>query len=210
MNIPDCTLSALRAEWEAIYTSSTSPLPLNSSKPNPHHFTLHSTAPTYNTSQSAQTTMRTASLLYALGLASLAVANPCPFHALQAAAAEGRLSAREAAIVDKMARDPSYIPAMDPEAAALIKRAAKADPEPEANAAPKDASPVKARALLPSTLPVVGGGLRKPLTTPYSTSYILIEHFPASRRRATATQWCPRRPRSPHASTIWPPRDPRY
>ena len=102
--------------------------------------------------------MRTASLLYALGLVSLAVAGPCPFHALQEAAAEGRLNAREADIVDKMARDPSYIPALDPEAAALIKRAAKADPVPQANAAPEAARPVEARAL-----PVVGGGLRKPL-----------------------------------------------
>lgn len=102
--------------------------------------------------------MRTASLLCTLGLAGLAVTGPCPFHALQEAAAEGRLSAREAVIVDKMARDPSYIPALDPEAAALIKRTAKADPEPEANAAPEAARAVEARAL-----PIIGGGLRKPL-----------------------------------------------
>lgn len=153
--------------------------------------------------------MRTASLFYALGLASLAVASPCPFHALQAAAAEGRLSAREADIVDKMARDPSYIPALDPEAAALIKRAAKAEPEPDANAGPEDASPVEARALLPRSLPIIGGGLGKLFTTSHFTPQMLIATFLASRRRATATHWCPCRPRRPHASRIWSPRDPR-
>ena len=101
--------------------------------------------------------MRTVSILYALGLASLAVTGPCPFHALQEAAAEGRLSAREADIVNRMARDPSYIPALDPKAAALFKRTAKADPEPVAHTVHEAASPLEARAL-----PVVGGGLRKP------------------------------------------------
>ena len=85
-----------------------------------------------------------------LGLASLASAGPCPFHKLRDAAAAGKLSAREAQIVDKMARDPSYIPALDPEAAALMKRTAA--PVPEADAAP---------ILNKRQLPIIGGGLCK-------------------------------------------------
>ena len=100
--------------------------------------------------------MRNISTLLALGCASLVTAGPCPFHNLQAAAAAGKLSAREAAIVDKMARDPAYIPALDPEATALMKRAAA--PAPEANAAPQPGLDSNGKSKRQS-LPVVGGGL---------------------------------------------------
>ena len=94
--------------------------------------------------------MRLAYSFAALGLASSASAGPCPFHTLRDAAAAGKLSAREAQIVDKMARDPTYIPTLDPEAAALMKR--EAAPVPKVNAAPL---------LKERQLPIIGGGLRK-------------------------------------------------
>ena len=89
-----------------------------------------------------------------MSLVGLLVAGPCPFHQLQSAAAAGQLSPREEAIVNKMARDPSYIPALDPEVAALMKRAAS--PEPKAEAVPIKSSPMEKR-----QLPIIGGGLCK-------------------------------------------------
>ena len=86
----------------------------------------------------------------ALSLASIASAGPCPFHQLHAAAAAGKLSARKAQTVDKMARDPTHIPALHPEAAALMKR--EATPVPHINAAPM---------LKERRLPITGGGLCK-------------------------------------------------
>ena len=103
--------------------------------------------------------MWTSLLLPALGFAGLVVAGPCPFHHLRDAAAAGQLQGREAKIVDKMARDPTYIPALDPEALALMKR--EAAPELKANVP----NPVEERGLLPSILPlptilpIIGGGL---------------------------------------------------
>ena len=58
-----------------------------------------------------------------------------------------------------MARDPSYIPALDPEAVTLVKRAAA--PEPEAKVALVQPNIVEERQTLPSILPVIGGGLCK-------------------------------------------------
>ena len=96
--------------------------------------------------------MRATPILAAIGFAALVSAGPCPFHHLVDAAASGQLNPREEAIVNKMARDPSYIPALDPEAAALMKRAAKSEPKAEAG-------PVKAEAVEKRQLPIIGGGL---------------------------------------------------
>ena len=98
--------------------------------------------------------MRAISLFAALGLMGFAFAGPCPFHQLRDAAAAGQLSPREEEIVNKMARDPSYIPALDPEAASLMKRAASSEP----NASPDSA---KSEVLEKRQLPIIGGGLCK-------------------------------------------------
>ena len=96
--------------------------------------------------------MRVTSIVTGLSLVGFLVAGPCPFHQLQNAAAAGQLNPREEAIVNKMARDPSYIPALDPEAAGLMKRAAS--PEPKAKAAPIESTRMGKR-----QLPIIGGGL---------------------------------------------------
>lgn len=106
--------------------------------------------------------MRIGSALITLACGALVAAGPCPFHRLQDAASAGQLNAREAKFVEKMARDPSYIPALDPEAVALMKRSAAPEPEPEAKPAPEPATKpnkIADRGLLPSTLPIIGGGL---------------------------------------------------
>ncbi|KAI9717961.1 MAG: hypothetical protein M1828_007053 [Chrysothrix sp. TS-e1954] len=112
--------------------------------------------------------MKVSQLIAAIGSAALVSATPCPFHNLQDAASAGKLSARDAAIVDKMARDPSYVPALDPEAAALMKRGAA--PEPATKAAPKP-NRVEERQLLPqlpSGFPDIGGGLVGGILQPFT------------------------------------------
>ena len=104
------------------------------------------------------------SILAFLACVLLAAASPCPFRQLQDAATAGTLSKREAEIVEKMKRDPSYIPALDPEAQPLFKRAALPTAEADlvSNSA-EEFKPLEKKQSLPSGLPDVCGGL--------STSY---------------------------------------
>lgn len=105
-------------------------------------------------------------LVAAVSYAGLAVSGPCPFQSIHGAAIAGNLHPHDAVIVNKMARDPTYIPALDPEVASLLKRTAAPGPEAEAAAlhfVELDAE--EKRALLSSPLnsglPSIGGGLRK-------------------------------------------------
>ena len=98
------------------------------------------------------------------------MAGQCPFRSLQEAAAEGKLSERDKAIVESMARDPSHIPALAKDAA--FHKARETFPEDKVTS--RQGSELKPRtepadmhdenerrALLPLSLPIVGGGLSK-------------------------------------------------
>ena len=82
-----------------------------------------------------------------------------PFHQHREAAAAGQLQGRDAEIVNKMARDPTYIPALDLEAVALMKRAAAPEPASEPAFKPNPVERGLLPTLLPTSLPIVGGGL---------------------------------------------------
>ena len=118
--------------------------------------------------------MRKASLFAALGFVSLVGAGPCPFHQLRDTAVAGNLSSHETAIVERMARDPSFIPALDPEAAALMRRAAVPMPV-VTKAAPVEPNAVEEPGPPPSILPKIGGSLCKFTYSPLSCNlYLLI------------------------------------
>ena len=114
--------------------------------------------------------MRTSFLLTALSLVTASIAGPCPFRSLQEAAAKGKLSERDKVLVERMARDPSYIPALakgapfhkareiSPEHKETSPQGSELKPRTEpANVQDEDEN--ERRALLPLSLPIVGGGL---------------------------------------------------
>ena len=132
------------------------------------------------------------SLVATVGFASLVAAGPCPFHHLRDAAAAGNLGPREAAIVHKMARDPSYIPALDPD---LPKRAAEPEPRAQSGTFQPEAEAVEKRGLLPTGLPIIGGGLRKLILPPlpYLCNICSLPVFSSSEWSITASHRCPSR-----------------
>ena len=109
--------------------------------------------------------------------------------------------ARDAAMVDKMARDPSYVPALDPEASALLKRAAAPEPEAKAEPAPAAEPVPKANvledrqtgALLPDLLSgSIGGGLREYSSTDHLAHDSILTRY--SGRCPSAIHRSPRGP----------------
>ena len=149
--------------------------------------------------------MLVSSLLAACGLVSLVAAGPCPFHQLRDAAAAGLLSPREEAIVDRMAHDPAYIPALDPEAAALMKRGANPEPKAKAPSVKSKSTIVEKR-----QLPIIGGGLCTLCAMSLSVDIVCsLVVFSFSERSASATFRCPCWGRCPHPSRVWSARDSR-